>query len=577
MASSTNISEEISTNSTDVETMHQLSSHPMKEMEEAVTNPAHAIDAIEQSSSVPLNKMEETVPNAIQSIDATEQSPNRTDGEEKTTAGKENHNQISIGLNESFTHSLDKTSNSSLLESNLPTWNLDTSFDKQIYESRTTKDIFEILDDPELNFSTEEVRDDVSKVLIDKTFDLDKALGTNLKAPNDEDSFTSITNSKDGDFDINEALRNQNSTLNSSDYVLASDISIELDTTGNDSTTNNDSISKIMPSQAGSIDNSKLVAKPRSGNKRDDFCFYCKKMQTVISRHLEIVHKDVDEVKRFAILPKNNPERTQLIDLLRKKGNHLYNTSSNYNKDGKLLVGRRPKQERPGTQYTPCHNCHVSLSKKSIRRHRQKCVGASTKDDRANTILSRRTDGRIHANASKQLQRIFAVFNDDLVVQLIRYDELLIEFGNGMAEKYKKDQQQAMIRNRLRTLGRLLEEMKKCRLNAEPKITDFASIYDPGLYDCMLRAVNTLARFNEETGEHKVPSIVTSLGTYIKAVAEVALLVVRKKKIEKNNYYSKITSLSMTNNIALKLIELHTNPKLRKNVNRRKYYQVLMK
>ncbi|XP_043284224.1 uncharacterized protein [Venturia canescens] len=253
-------------------------------------------------------------------------------------------------------------------------------------------------------------------------------------------------------------------------------------------------------------------------------------MQTVISRHLETVHKDVDEVKRFAILPKNNPERTQLIDLLRKKGNHLYNTSSDYNKDGKLLVARRPKQERPGTQYTPCHNCHVSLSKKSIRRHRQKCVGASTKGDRANTILSRRTDGRIHANASKQLQRIFAVFNDDLVVQLIRYDELLIEFGNGMAEKYKKDQQQAMIRNRLRTLGRLLEEMKKCRLNAEPKITDFASIYDPGLYDCMLRAVNTLARFNEETGEHEVPSIVTSLGTYIKAVAEVALLVVRKKK-----------------------------------------------
>lgn len=44
-------------------------------------------------------------------------------------------------------------------------------------------------------------------------------------------------------------------------------------------------------------------SKPR-GTGKQNFCYYCKKMQSKISRHLERVHKNENEVQKFTALPK---------------------------------------------------------------------------------------------------------------------------------------------------------------------------------------------------------------------------------------------------------------------------------
>jgi len=44
-------------------------------------------------------------------------------------------------------------------------------------------------------------------------------------------------------------------------------------------------------------------SKPRGINKQN-FCYYCKKMQSKISRHLERVHKNEKNVQKFTALPK---------------------------------------------------------------------------------------------------------------------------------------------------------------------------------------------------------------------------------------------------------------------------------
>lgn len=62
-----------------------------------------------------------------------------------------------------------------------------------------------------------------------------------------------------------------------------------------------------MSGSAGGLDDACLFALPRGTSKSKlNFCFYCKKLQSVISRHLETVHKDEVEVRKFAILPKGN-------------------------------------------------------------------------------------------------------------------------------------------------------------------------------------------------------------------------------------------------------------------------------
>lgn len=46
-------------------------------------------------------------------------------------------------------------------------------------------------------------------------------------------------------------------------------------------------------------------SKAKGVNKKH-FCFYCKKLQTKIARHLECVHPTEEEVKRFIYFPKGS-------------------------------------------------------------------------------------------------------------------------------------------------------------------------------------------------------------------------------------------------------------------------------
>ncbi|XP_067614230.1 uncharacterized protein [Eurosta solidaginis] len=215
-----------------------------------------------------------------------------------------------------------------------------------------------------------------------------------------------------------------------------------------------------------------------------------------------------------------NAERKKIIETLRLRGNYLYNTNSIYNKTGELIVSRRPKEHRSAAMYKTCHNCKGVFSFKSIRRHRQSCLGASAKGTRSNVVLSRRIEGRLHQDANPRLIKIMAVLREDDIVRLVRYDELLIKFGNCLCEKYYKLQQEEMIRNRLRTLGRLLATMK----DIDPDITDFKSIYNPPYYKTMVKAVRVISGFDPMTGVHMTPSLATSIGTYIRAVGELLKL-----------------------------------------------------
>ncbi|XP_043270113.1 uncharacterized protein [Venturia canescens] len=281
---------------------------------------------------------------------------------------------------------------------------------------------------------------------------------------------------------------------------------------------------------------------------------YCKKMQTVISRHLERVHRDEPEVKKFSVLKKGTYERKQIIETLKNQGNNMYNTDKRYNQTGELLVSRRPRERRVATEYRTCHNCKGYFSKKAIRRHFQRCVGSSSKHKRHNIILSRRIEGRLHEDACERFVRIFSVLREDEITRLVRYDELLIKFGNAMCDKYKKPQQEAMIRNRLRTLGRLLKAMRE----VSQEITDFMSIYHPKHYKTMITAVKNLSDFNEETGAVENSSLAISIGIYITAVGEfLKFLTIEKdddahqKLVEKYLFLHKSQYTVRVNRVAL--------------------------
>ncbi|XP_029178244.1 putative uncharacterized protein DDB_G0282133 isoform X2 [Nylanderia fulva] len=248
-------------------------------------------------------------------------------------------------------------------------------------------------------------------------------------------------------------------------------------------------------------------------------CPYCKKLQSQFARHLESIHNTEEDVKKFCFLPKGNPERKKIIAIIRRTGNFVYNTDPNVNK-GNLIVCRRPakKLNKQAVDFIPCAKCKGYFSKNNIRHHFKLCTQKTESRQRNVKVLGRTVACRIHYSASTVLKRlVFPVTREDTITQLIRYDELLIAYGNKMCLKYRLQHQHDMIRARLRLLGRFLATMKEI----DNTVVDFTSIYNPKRYDYCVKAVNNLAQFDETTWTYKVSSVASSLGTLIKQVGQI--------------------------------------------------------
>ncbi|XP_077277322.1 uncharacterized protein LOC143905654 isoform X2 [Temnothorax americanus] len=228
------------------------------------------------------------------------------------------------------------------------------------------------------------------------------------------------------------------------------------------------------------------VENSNTKSRKRYYCTFCMKPQAQLPRHLETVHRDEPEVKKFAVLSKKDPERKKIIDGIRKAGTFKFNTNPEFN-TGQLIVCRRPnkKANKAATDFIACVKCKDFFAKSSIRHHSRVCIKKDFRKNKTIMIMGRQITGRIHPLANETLRKtVFPVMRDDLVTRIIRYDKLLILYGNKLCVKYKAQHQHDMIRARLRLLGRFLLVLKEIN----KKIEDFQSIYYPQIYDdCILR------------------------------------------------------------------------------------------
>ncbi|XP_077260680.1 uncharacterized protein LOC143896600 isoform X2 [Temnothorax americanus] len=264
-------------------------------------------------------------------------------------------------------------------------------------------------------------------------------------------------------------------------------------------------------------DTNLIVSKSeKKGANKKYFCMYCKKLQTKFARHLETVHKNEKEVKKFILLPKGNLERKAIIDSIRKENNFIYNTSSQFN-TGDLIVSRRPsKANKPATDFTCCPKCKGYFTKNNVRHHFQICNQRSI--GKKVLMLGRKVQARIHSKASDVLRKvIFPILREDDVSRVIRYDELVILHANKLCRKFRNQRHHDMIRAELRLLGRFLISIKKFNQS----ITDFASIYQPRHYDSCILATKDVAQFDPDSNTFKTPSVATRLGTLLKKLGDL--------------------------------------------------------
>lgn len=281
-------------------------------------------------------------------------------------------------------------------------------------------------------------------------------------------------------------------------------------------------ISNLHSSGMETCNDTEMYVTESSGKQthfKKNCCYYCKKLQCKIARHLETVHSNEEEVRKFSILPKGSSERKKIIETIRRNGNFQFNTKKEIN-NGELIVCRRPNKNwhRTASDFLPCAKCKGFFSKTSLRHHFRRCTGRNSKHSKSIMVLGRTIVARTHETANKILRTIvFPVLRDDEVTRTIRYDQLIILYGNKLCLKYRLQHQHDMIRARLRLLGRYLIILRTKNKN----ITDFASLYDPKFYDVAIATVNSVAGLDEYKNIYKAPSVAFNLGTYIKHVGEI--------------------------------------------------------
>lgn len=149
----------------------------------------------------------------------------------------------------------------------------------------------------------------------------------------------------------------------------------------------------------------------------------------------------------------------------------------------------------------------------------KRCTNGALNGERSCKLLSRMVEGRIHKTASTMLRTaVIPKLRDDTVSQIIRFDWLIILYGNKLCLKYLSFQQY-IIRSQLRLAGRLLIELKAMN----NFIDDFASTFAPKFYDTLIDAVRRVTKFNDETNEFGSPSTAGSIMCMVKDVGAMLI------------------------------------------------------
>lgn len=243
------------------------------------------------------------------------------------------------------------------------------------------------------------------------------------------------------------------------------------------------------------------------GRKYDkvDNCYFCNKAKTNIDRHLITVH--LNEYQVLQALAGCKEERERKLSLLRNLGNHKANLDARKKNSGPFFVVYRPNKSTDYRQYVPCCNCYGYYMNRQLYRH--KCRAG----DR---IVSVREGKLLLISCETQISPKLAVILSQLRVGpisfLIRNDPLILRFGESLTKKHGHDHHQnGYIRNRMRQLARLLENLKKIGKAAQLK--DFIH---PSKFQTVLQAVRITAELDPEKESYGIPSLALKLGHSLK-------------------------------------------------------------
>lgn len=203
-----------------------------------------------------------------------------------------------------------------------------------------------------------------------------------------------------------------------------------------------------------------LAAQTKDGKtrrkRRNHMCIYCKTEQTHLKRHMLAKHKNEKEVQKAERLTASKPKsRAPMKKLLHVGDFDHYNTNKD-NNQGNLRVARAPRSEKSADNYTACPECKGMFSVVQYRSHITRCTGISGLGCRNLAAIGRKMTPNCHAVTGNRMRHeILNRMRQDKVVRAIKYDELVMTYGNQRCSHLREQHHKENICVQLRRLGRL--------------------------------------------------------------------------------------------------------------------------
>ena len=211
------------------------------------------------------------------------------------------------------------------------------------------------------------------------------------------------------------------------------------------------------------------------GRKYDKqrYCYFCKKPQLKIARHLRTVHKGEEEVENYINETDFAKQNLQLLKL-RNMGNHEHNLKVVKKKAGRFVVQHRPKTDDVDYRhYVPCKYCFAYIAKQSLWKHSCALAPECNGDKRKKTRLHKSGASMVTESESADFSFLQGM-RDDKIGKVAKTDGLILQLGTHLSRKMgNQKEQHGYIRGRMRHLGRMLVHLRDKTGNGNGTLRDF--------------------------------------------------------------------------------------------------------
>lgn len=245
---------------------------------------------------------------------------------------------------------------------------------------------------------------------------------------------------------------------------------------------------------------------------KKNYCLYCSKPFSKLSRHLAMVHGDQAEVAVAFQHPKHAKERLKIWNRLKNKGNFAHNKDVLKTGKGFLAAVKRPKMPVQDYEFVHCLYCQGLYISKGLFRHMKKCPEKIKNEDEPK-IGKRRLAFRcvletLVPDISEGLKGLLSPMINDPVTQAILNHKVILQFGEDMFKKHGADPtRHENIRQNLRQIARLVLEAQK-----RTPLKEMEDFFIPSNFKHVVSAVNVLAGYNDKSNTYSRPSLAIKLG-----------------------------------------------------------------